>query len=179
MKITRRTVQRIVSTDNAVQRWVNAHQNQALKKIFAIISALGSGYLWLLLYSIIFIFGSDRPRSIVIAVVWAELLGLLIIILSRGSIKRERPIQNPVFFIPLPWQHGSFPSHHALRAAMLATIAGTLYPSSAPFLPLLVLTIPISRVYLNMHYFSDAWVGLIAGFLCGKSAILVILSRPR
>lgn len=174
----RRLIHKMIATDIALQRWVDAHQEKTLRKILKMITFFGSGYAWLLAYFCMFILGSRKLRSIVTAVVWAELLGLMIIMVSRNFIKRERPIQNPAFVIPLPWQRGSFPSHHALRAALLAAIAATYYPAWSPLITLLVIAIPASRIYLGKHYFYDACAGLITGYLCARSALLVIPYQP-
>lgn len=177
MKITKSVAHAIATTDIAAQRWVNAHQDKTLRKVFAIITCLGSGYLWLFFYSIMFILGPEGLRTIVIAMIWAELLGLLIIIVVRNFIKRERPIPHPDFLLPLPWQAGSFPSHHALRAAILATFLGTYYPAWAPLICFYALAVSFSRIYLNMHYFWDVCGGLIAGFICAQAGLLIILNH--
>jgi len=50
----------IISTDISLQRWWKAHQSPFLRKISAMLSCLGSGYVWLLAYSLLFIFGAEQ-----------------------------------------------------------------------------------------------------------------------
>jgi len=164
----KRFIQKIIMWDLFLSNWVNKHQNKSVRKISKIITCLGSGYFWMLLYAIMFILGTTKFRTIVISIVLAELLGLLAIIVLRNLIKRKRPTANIIFLLPLPWQNNSFPSHHALRVSMLATMFGTAYPSWLPFLILSATMVSISRIYLEMHYPFDVLTGSFIGFLCTR-----------
>lgn len=55
---------------------------------------------------------------------------------------------------------------------MLATIFGTAYPSSLPFLIFCAIMVSISRVYLEMHYAFDVLVGSFMGVLCARLVLL-------
>ena len=168
----KRLIQKIITWDLLLSNWVNKHQNESVRKISKVITCLGSGYFWVPLYAIMFILGTTKFKTIVISIVLAELLGLSAIIALRSFVKRERPITNIVFLLPLPWQKNSFPSHHALRVSMLATIFGTAFPSSLPVLIFCAIIISISRVYLEMHYAFDVLAGSFIGFLCARLALL-------
>jgi undecaprenyl-diphosphatase len=117
-------------------------------------------------YLFLFVLGTEKIKAILPSVIMAELLGLLIIIVSRNLIKRERPTAYKSFLLSLPWQGNSFPSHHALRVSMLATMFGTAYPSLLPFLIFAAAAVSISRIYLEKHYPFDILVGSFIGFLC-------------
>jgi len=168
----KRFIQKIIMWDLLLSKWVNKHQNESVRKISRIITCLGSGYFWMLFYAIMFILGTTKFRIIIVSIVLAELLGLLAIIVLRNLIKRERPAADIIFLLPLPWQKNSFPSHHALRASMLATMFGTAYPSWLPFLIFCAIVVSISRVYLEMHYPFDVLAGSCIGFLCARLALL-------
>jgi len=168
----KRFIQKIIMWDLLLSNWMNKHQNKSVRKISQIITCLGSGYFWVPIYAIMFILGTTKFRTIIVSIVLAELLGLLAIIVLRSLVKRERPIANIIFLLPLPWQSNSFPSHHALRVSMLATTFGIVYPSSLPVLIFCAIIVSISRVYLEMHYAFDVLVGSFIGFLCAWLVLL-------
>jgi undecaprenyl-diphosphatase len=159
-------IQNLTAWDHSIINWVIKHQDRRARKAFHIVTYLGSGYVWIFAYLILFALGTEKIRDLLISVILAEVSGLLIIILFRNLIKRERPKADTTSL--LPWQNNSFPSHHALRVTMLATIFGTAYPSWLPFLILIAIIVSISRIYLERHYPFDVLAGSFAGFLCAR-----------
>jgi len=167
-------IQKLIACDLSIINWVIKHRDQRARKVFRIVTYLGSGYVWTFAYLIIFALGTDKVKAILFSVILAELLGLLIIIVLRNLIKRERPTTDITFLLPLPWHSNSFPSHHALRVSMLATIFGTAYPSSPPFLILSATVVSISRIYLERHYPSDVLAGSFIGLLCARLVLFIL-----
>jgi undecaprenyl-diphosphatase len=167
-------IQKLIALDLSLSNWVVKHRDRRAQKIFRIVTYLGSGYVWTFAYIILFAVGTDKVKAIVFSVILAELLGLLIIIVSRNLIKRERPTAHISFLLPLPWQSNSFPSHHALRVSMLATIFGTAYPLWLPFLIFSAAVVSISRIYLERHYPFDVLVGSFIGFLCAWLVLFIL-----
>ncbi len=165
-------IQKLIALDLSLSNWVIKHRDRRARKVFRIVTYLGSGYVWTFAYLIIFALGTGKVKAILFSVILAELLGLLIIIVLRNLIRRERPTAHIVFLLPMPWQRNSFPSHHALRVSMLATIFGTAYPSWLPFLIFSATVVSISRIYLEMHYPFDVLAGSFIGFLCARLALL-------
>lgn len=157
--------QYIIIWDYAVNNWVIKNQNKQVRNGLGIITCFGSGYTWIFLYSLFFILGTVQIRDIILSIIIAEFLGLIIIIVLRNFIRRERPRMNINSLIPLPWNKYSFPSHHALRAVLLATICGENYDKLFPFFICFALIISLSRVYLQKHYFFDVIAGAFIGFL--------------
>jgi len=169
----KKLIQKLTAWDISIINWVIKHRDQRARKVFRIVTYLGSGYVWTFAYLIIFALGTDKVKAILFSVILAELLGLLIIIILRNLIKRERPTTDITFLLPLPWQNNSFPSHHALRVSMLATIFGTAYPSWLPFLIFSATVISISRIYLERHYPFDVLTGSFTGFLCARLVLII------
>jgi undecaprenyl-diphosphatase len=167
-------IQKLIAWDLSILNWVIKHQDRRARKVFHIITYLGSGYIWIFAYLILFVVGTDKVKAVVFSVILAELLGLLIIIVLRNLVKRERPVAHISFLLPLPWQSNSFPSHHALRISMLATIFGTAYPLWLPFLIFAAALVSVSRIYLERHYLFDVLVGLLIGFLCAWLVLFVL-----
>lgn len=166
-------IQKLIVWDLSLINWVIKHRDRRAKKVFRIVTYLGSGYVWIFAYLILFALGTDKVKAILFSVILAELLGLLIIIVLRNLVKRERPSAHISFLLPLPWHSNSFPSHHALRVSMLATIFGTAYPSWLPFLIFSAAVVSISRIYLERHYPFDVFAGLFIGFLCAGLVLFV------
>lgn len=164
----KKLIQKLTAWDISIINWVIKHRDRRARKAFRIVTYLGSGYVWTFAYLIIFALSTDKVKAILLSVILAELLGLLIIIVLRNLIKRERPNADITFLLPLPWQNNSFPSHHALRVSMLATMFGTAYPSWLPFLIFSATMVSISRIYLEMHYPFDVLTGSFIGFLCAR-----------
>lgn len=161
-----------MALDLSISKWIIKHQDRTAREVFRIVTYLGSGYIWAFVYLIIFALGTGKAKAILFSVILAELLGLLIVIVLRSLTKRKRPTADIIFLLPLPWQSNSFPSHHALRVSMLATIFGTFYPSWLPLLVFCATVISISRVYLGMHYPIDVLGGSFIGYLCARLALL-------
>ncbi|MCP4256418.1 MAG: phosphatase PAP2 family protein [Planctomycetes bacterium] len=166
-----RLIQYLTAFDQSIINWVIIHQDRRARKAFHIITYFGSGYICFFSYLILFALGTEKVRDILFSVILAEVSGLLIVILLRNLVKRERPKADTTSL--LPWQNNSFPSHHALRVTMLATIFGTSYPSWLPFLIIGAIFVSISRIYLERHYPFDVFAGSLLGFLC---AIFVFLA---
>jgi undecaprenyl-diphosphatase len=164
-------IQKLTAWDISIINWVIKHRDRRARKAFRIVTYLGSGYVWTFAYLFIFALGTDKVKAILFSVILAELLGLLIIIVLRNLIKRGRPNAEITFL--LPWQNNSFPSHHALRIAMLATMFGTACPSWLPFLIFIATVVSISRIYLEMHYPFDVLAGLFTGFLCARLVLFI------
>ena len=167
-------IQKLIAWDLSILNWVIKHRDRRARKVFRIITYLGSGYIWTFAYLILFAIGTDKVKAIVFSVILAELLGLLIIIVLRNLVKRERPTAHISFLLPLPWQNNSFPSHHALRVSMLATIFGTAYPLWLPFLIFTAASVSVSRIYLERHYLFDVLVGSLIGFLCAWFVLFIL-----
>jgi len=167
----KKLIQKLTAWDISIINWVIKHRDRRARKVFRIVTYLGSGYVWTFAYLILFALGTDKVRAILFSVILAELLGLLIIIVSRNLIKRERPNADITFL--LPWQNNSFPSHHALRVSMLATMFGTAYPSWLPFLIFSAAVVSISRIYSERHYPSDVLAGSFIGFLCARLVLFI------
>lgn len=164
-------IQKLIALDLSLTNWVIKHRDRRAKKVFRIVTYLGSGYVWTFAYLILFARGTDFVRALLFSVILAELLGLLIIIVLRNLIKRERPNADTTFL--LPWQNNSFPSHHALRVSMLATIFGTAYPSWLSFLIFGAVVVSISRIYLEKHYPFDVLAGSFIGFLYARLVLFI------
>ena len=161
-------IDKILFFDKKLHFWAVNHPHKLAEKFFTILTGAGSGFFCLILaYPTIFIIGSPKIKHVIFAVFVAESLGLLIIIITRNFIRRERPRKKLKFLLKLPWNNQSFPSQHGLRSGLLATIWSIHYPMWAPINWTIALLISFSRIYLQWHYLSDVIAGLLLGITCG------------
>ena len=107
--------------------------------------------------------------------IYAELLGLLIIIFVRNVIKRNRPRKFRPRLIDA-WNNYSFPSHHAYRAFMIATLLSLFYPAFMSLFYSWAILIGFSRIYLLKHYFSDVLSGALLGMFIGVGTFMFMQS---
>ncbi len=154
----------IQQIDNAILHFFGNIQTPVLNEFMIFISALGnSGIVWIVLSVIFLIFKKTRRAGATMAI--ALLIGLLICNLTiKPLVARPRPFAEHelALLIKQPSEF-SFPSGHSvssLGAGMSAFI--TLRKRGIPLL-LLGIFIAISRLYLQVHYFSDVLVGCLLG----------------
>lgn len=89
----------------------------------------------------------------------------VVIIILKFSIKRKRP-EGEWGKIYRNTDPHSFPSGHAARAFLIATLAVILGPSwIAAILLIWAPLVTLSRVLMGVHYLSDVIAGAIVGIL--------------
>lgn len=110
----------------------------------------------------------------------ADLIGIgataAVVFALKFSIRRRRP--------PGEWgalyrrfDEHSFPSGHAARMAMLATVAAAYGPPTwAVWLALWAALVMLARVAMGVHYLSDVAAGAIGGAIIG--AFMAIVLKP-
>jgi len=158
--------------DDAVMRWMGAHQQPGLQTFMLEITALGTGtvvgmivlvagtFLWL-----------NRHRHSAVLLVAATLGGLVLDNLLKIGFNRPRP---QFFAWGTRVVSSSFPSGHAMSSAIVygtvAYLAARLQRNAASrvltfvLAALIIALICASRLYLGVHYPSDILAGLLIGF---------------
>ena len=138
-----------------------------LRRIFSVISFLGSGRVWWCIYIYFLIFPEQNGAhaQLVHRLIEAEILGLAIIIILRYLTKRQRPPVPYATHIMMPWNKYSFPSHHAMRSFMIASLVGSMCQVWLPVLLFMAALVAFSRLYLLKHYLSDVCVGALLGWV--------------
>ncbi|MBF0430004.1 MAG: phosphatase PAP2 family protein [Fibrobacteria bacterium] len=156
--------------DTVISNWFINHQSRYLSILFRMISTLGAGHSMVIIYVSTWIFVPNF-RRVVYTIVLGEIIGLCVILVFRRLVKRKRPCTNPQFLIPFPWHKNSFPSHHALRSAMLLVVVSQSFPNIFIFLLVIAGMVCFSRIYLTMHFLTDILAGIIFGTIVGYLAI--------
>ncbi len=124
-----------------------------------------SGDSWFILLALFIVWlVTDDPWHHAMAVMAASTIALAVIVLIiKFSIRRRRPEGDWGAVYRKSDPH-SFPSGHAARTIMLATLGLLLGPTW--FGLVLILWAPlvsIARVALGVHYFSDIFAGALLG----------------
>ena len=133
------------------------------------------GLLWFAVAAVPWLAGANRPAARFIYIAAPVFATEVITALIKNVFGRRRPSQkNPdtPAQIPLPRSH-SFPSSHASMGMVGLLAVSHLYSAWWPALAVLVLLLSLSRVYLAVHYLSDALVGLALGAILGLGYVYV------
>lgn len=164
--------------DSIVYDFIFSFNNTTLTNIFKIISLLASTKMVIIYNIIIVIVMIIRKSNKLVLVPIASSLSGFITYIIKIIVARERPGINPLVIE----KTYSFPSGHAMISilffgTLLYIINRENYKYKKVFniiIPIYILSVGISRIYLGVHYFSDCISGyLIAGI------ILVLLTVRR
>ena len=154
--------------DEEVFNFLNGHKSEPATKIFTFFTFFGSGTFllpaYLIIISFYIFFSKNVRRSIKITII--GLSSTILLFTTKYYFHRQRPI-NPLINNVSGF---SFPSGHSFSSFILCGIIIYIIAMSTisisgkwllSFLAFLVaFVIALSRVYLRVHYASDA----IAGF---------------
>jgi undecaprenyl-diphosphatase len=171
--------------DLPIQRFVESHRTDTLDAFFLGVSRFGSTVVVLAVGALLTLLTWGKCRAVSIAILTATLGRPVIEFLLKALVGRDRPDLERMV-----GGHGpSFPSGHVMASVALwglVPLAVGLYTrnraiwwSSAVASGLLIVSIAASRVYLGVHWFSDAFAGLLLGsfFLLGIEAVLDYVHR--
>ena len=136
-------------------------------KLMVFLAHSGDSWFWLTGLAIVWLISKHEwhTKTAILAI---GVIGLAVLVLAiKFMVRRQRP--------PGEWgaiyrntDPHSFPSGHASRAFMLATVALGLGPSW--FGILLLIWAPLvclARVSTGVHYLSDVFAGMFLGILAG------------
>jgi undecaprenyl-diphosphatase len=171
--------QLLLTWDQPIQRWVEAHRTAALDDVFRGFSRLGATVPVMVVGLAVGLAAWRRCQAVGVAVLAATFSKPLIETVLKAIVDRERPD-----FERLVAGNGpSFPSGHAMAAMALwgmVPLVVSLYTrrravwwASVTIAAAVVGGIAASRVYLGVHWFSDVVGGLMAGaiFLLAVQAL--------
>jgi undecaprenyl-diphosphatase len=178
---------RLAAFDGALAEQLRARMPEAALRAIALLTQLG-GTPWVASASALVLVVLLMRREWTLAGVWAfaQTAILPLVAVIKSVVLRPRPLHDHGFVTEAGW---SFPSGHALGSAvfygMLAYVLLRLLPqrlhraviAGAVFL---IGAIGISRILLQVHYFSD----VMAGYACGLLWLLLCIGiaermRPR
>ena len=158
--------------DDAILRWVAAHQLPWLHVAMVQVTALGTGVVVMMVVAVAALFlWLTRHRHSAALLLVTTVVGILINSMLKDVFHRDRP---SIFSSGVEVFSSSFPSGHSMSAAIVygtvAYLAARLQRRhwsrivTAVIALLLILLIAASRIYLGVHYPSDTAAGLVIGF---------------
>lgn len=171
--------QLLLTWDEPIQRWVEAHRTAGLDDLFRGFSRLGATVPVMIVGLAAGVLAWRRCPAVGAAVLVATFSKPLIETLLKVMVDRERPDLERL----VPGVGPSFPSGHVMAAMALwgmVPLVASLYTrrrdvwwASVAVAATIVGGIAASRVYLGVHWFSDVLGGLMAGaiFLLAVQAL--------
>ncbi|MCM8711566.1 phosphatase PAP2 family protein [Clostridium sp. SYSU_GA19001] len=150
-----------------------------LDKIMILITTLGNGgFVWLIISTYLILNKNYRMQGymIIASLIITTIIGEGII---KHLIKRTRPFVNMLenkLLISKPITY-SFPSGHTASSFAAAGIFLNSDNKLSILIVILASLIAFSRIYLNVHYPTDVFTGIILGFLCSKLVITIFQSE--
>ncbi|HEX8851522.1 MAG TPA: phosphatase PAP2 family protein [Gemmatimonadaceae bacterium] len=158
--------------DDAILRWMAAHQTPWLHVVMLQVTALGTGVVVMMVVAVaaLFLWLTRHRHSAALLLVTTS-VGIVINSLLKDVFHRQRP---SIFAWGTEVFSSSFPSGHAMSAAIVygtvAYLAARLQRrhwsrvTTAVVAALLIALIAFSRIYLGVHYPSDTLAGMAIGF---------------
>jgi undecaprenyl-diphosphatase len=158
--------------DEAILRWVAAHQIPWLHVAMVQVTALGTGVVVMMVVAVaaLFLWLTRHKHSAALLLV-TTIVGILLNSLLKDVFHRDRP---SIFSSGVEVFSSSFPSGHSMSAAIVygtvAYLAARLqrrrWARTVTILVALTLIVLIasSRIYLGVHYPSDTLAGMTIGF---------------
>ena len=155
---------RLVALDRGLSARLTLGEEEGWRRRIAVMGAhLGDGLLWFVIAVVALGLGSEATRRFVLraavpVIVAGGLTAALKLLMRRG-----RPRERAGFY-STRYDHYSFPSGHATRAACLALVFSHQFPGWAVAFYASALFVALCRIALGIHYVSDVLAGLAVGF---------------
>lgn len=171
----------MIELDESLTQWINGLSAHfaAVDKLMIAISAVGVPIL-VLAVALQWWTGADRTRTrhALIASGLAFILGLAINQIILLMLFRVRPYDAGITQLLIaPSADPSFPSDHATATfAIAAALLLQGLPRRGTLFLLAALVVSFSRIYIGIHYASDALGGALTGVL---AAVIVTIAYRR
>jgi undecaprenyl-diphosphatase len=166
--------------DEPIQRWVESQRTDDLDRFFRQMSGLASTRYVLVLAPLLAVLAWPRCRAVALAVAVAAIARPLLEFTLKEVVGRDRPNLSRM----VNGEGFSFPSGHVMAAVALwglvPVVVGlytrrrAIWWASVVVSGIIIVFVAASRVYLGVHWFSDALAGLLLGsfFLLGVEAFM-------
>lgn len=166
----------VMELDGKVMNFISNHiVKDNLTSFFKIITNLGSVYAFLIILFLMLLL--IKNKSICYKTSFNLLLVYVISVIFKNIFRRERPIYS---LITKP-KDFSFPSGHTMCSVLFYGFLIYLINkhiknpyikySIITLLIITILLIAFSRLYLNVHFFTDVLTGFLLGFICLRMCI--------
>jgi undecaprenyl-diphosphatase len=161
-------MEKLLNWDASIsQRLRVAEKPSNLRRAAMFFAHSGDSWFWLLALALVGWLGTSFWRWRMITFGIGVLATAVLVMIVKFTVRRRRP-EGEWGGIYRSTDPHSFPSGHAARSMMLATMAVILGPPW--FAIVLVIWAPLvalARVAMGVHYFSDVFVGGLFGVFMG------------
>ncbi len=155
---------RLVALDRGLSARLTLGEEAGWRRRIAVVGAhLGDGLLWFVIAVVALGLGSEETRHFVLRAAVPVIVAGGLTAALKFLMRRGRP-QEMAGFYSTRYDHYSFPSGHATRAACLALVFSHQFPGWAVAFYASALFVALCRVALGIHYVSDVLAGLAVGF---------------
>ena len=141
----------------------------------ALIAHSGDSWFWVLGLGILWFLGEEETRYRMLHYIGGIIITAVVVMSLKLLVRRRRP-EGEWGSIYRNTDPHSFPSGHAARAILLATMVWGMGPI---WLALILLIwaplVGLARVAMGVHYLSDIIAGGILGLLIGILWVLLLL----
>jgi len=130
-------------------------------------------YVFWMLIVIYFFITKERKLALLLAV--GITVGAIFTYPVKFLIDRTRPYDQIASTRVLTTHESdpSFPSAHTEMSFLAATIVSRFHPGYSKYLYAFSLIVALSRIYVGVHFPSDAIGGIIIGIIMGRLMILL------
>ncbi|MGB4775516.1 MAG: phosphatase PAP2 family protein [Daejeonella sp.] len=174
--------------DREFSEEVQEYQHPVLDALMKVVSSFGYmpySLIMVILTAVIFYLFKYKKESLYVLL---TLISGLVSWLTKLAVNRPRPSESVVRIIEKT-KYQSFPSGHVLFYVIffgflvilmyqLKSIPKWLRLSVATSCLFLIFTIPISRVYMGAHWFTDVLGGFLLGIICLYINSFLYLRKP-
>ena len=156
--------------DNTIMSFMIDIRNDNLTKIMTSITNVGSAYALIVICILLLCFMKDRKMAVKI------IINLIFVFITSQVLKIifHRPRPDELYLVKV--YDYSYPSGHAMVSLVFYGYLLYLINKSKLnkifkvlfmiIIPILLLAIFFSRLYLGVHYLSDIISGILFGFIC-------------
>jgi len=156
--------------------WMSARQGIP-KRVCGLVSRIGNGGLYLVLFSILLLLIEDSMKVIICSSL-AILIAHLIYPWVKHAFSRDRPFHIWKHLVSdfLPLDRHSFPSGHSMTLTAAALPLMVVYPATVPVFLVAWSVMAWARIACAHHYPSDVAAGTVLGLGAGALSIAIILA---
>jgi membrane-associated phospholipid phosphatase len=141
---------------------------------FALLTNAGTAVVWLAVVAALYL---RRHRRAAMLLFIGLLIDMAVALVLKNVFARPRPPYEIAALGLEPQVGFSFPSGHAQRTALAATVLSASFPRWRLALIALTAAVALSRIALGAHWVLDVTVGVINGVLIGMLILRLPVNR--
>ena len=146
-----------------------------LRTMAMVFAHSGDSWFWLLGLGLLWAFGNPAYQDLTVRLIVAIVVLAVLVMVTKFTIRRSRP-EGDWGTVYRKTDPHSFPSGHAARAALIATLALLWSPLAIGLtLALWAFLVSLARIAMGVHYPSDVLAGALLGTTFGVTVHLITL----